>query len=74
MSIFENWQYQVVLYPEFLLFTEGSSTQFKTTLALIGFILWHLWESEYQQWSNVIYPEGVLSMCKKSIVLAQIIA
>ena len=47
MSLFELWQCQVVLYYEFLLaiVPEGSSTQFKTKLALIGFILW---ESENQ--------------------------
>ena len=65
MSLFEIWS----------LFSEGSSTQIKTKLALIAFILWHLWESEK---SALPFNSGKMSdmwkvycQCAKSIVLAQ---
>ena len=47
-SRFGNAKLFCIMNSYWPLFSEGSSTQFKTKLALIGFILWHLWESENQ--------------------------
>ena len=47
-SSFSNTKLFCIMNSYWPLFSEGSSTQFKTKLALIGFILWHLWESENQ--------------------------
>ena len=59
------------------LFSEGSSTQFKTKLALIGFILWHLWESENQHSLSTVVKCQIsgrfIVNVQKNIVLAQII-
>ena len=47
-SSFGNAKLFCIMNSYWPLFTKGSSTQFKTKLTLIGFILWHLWESENQ--------------------------
>ena len=47
-SRFSNAKLFCIVNSYWPLFSEGSFTQFKTKLALIGFIVWHLWECEYQ--------------------------
>ena len=70
-SSFSNAKLFCIINAYWPLFSEGSSTQFKTKLALIGFILWHLWESEYQHsLSTVIKCQICGGQCAKSIVLA----
>ena len=47
-SSFSNAKLFCIVNSYWPLFPEGSFTQFKTKFALIGFIVWHLWECEYQ--------------------------
>ena len=70
-SSFSNAKLFCIMNSYWPMFSEGSSTQFKIKVNL-------LWSASYygicgslkistpcQQWSNVRYLEGLLSMCKK---------
>ena len=75
-SSFSNAKLFCIMNSYWPLFSEGSSTQFKTKLVLIGFILWHLWKSENQHsLSTVVQYQidiwKVYCQCAKSIVLVQ---